>query len=53
MGFRLADRESVLFGDYIGATCQWMRENGIQFEMQQNEPEDHFVAVAAGGPLAA
>ncbi|WP_183049004.1 Tat proofreading chaperone DmsD, partial [Salmonella enterica] len=21
---------------------QWMRENGIQFEMQQNEPEDHF-----------
>ncbi|STL58699.1 anaerobic dimethyl sulfoxide reductase maturation protein (twin-arginine leader-binding protein) [Escherichia coli] len=21
---------------------QWMREKGIQFEMKQNEPEDHF-----------
>lgn len=41
-GFRLADRESVLFGDSTLALRQWMRENGIQFEMQQNEPEDHF-----------
>ncbi|ENL4246327.1 Tat proofreading chaperone DmsD, partial [Salmonella enterica] len=36
------DRESVLFGDSTLALRQWMRENGIQFEMQQNEPEDHF-----------
>ncbi len=42
VGFRLADRESVLFGDSTLALRQWMRENGIQFEMQQNEPEDHF-----------
>lgn len=35
-------RESVLFGDSTLALRQWMRENGIQFEMQQNEPEDHF-----------
>lgn len=36
------DCESVLFGDSTLALRQWMRENGIQFEMQQNEPEDHF-----------
>ncbi|EDQ2302941.1 Tat proofreading chaperone DmsD [Salmonella enterica] len=36
------DRERVLFGDSTLALRQWMRENGIQFEMQQNEPEDHF-----------
>lgn len=36
------DRESVLFGDSTLALRQWMRENGIQFVMQQNEPEDHF-----------
>ena len=36
------DRESVLFGDSTLALRQWMREKGIQFEMQQNEPEDHF-----------
>ncbi|EAT5889128.1 Tat proofreading chaperone DmsD [Salmonella enterica subsp. enterica serovar Cubana] len=36
------DREIVLFGDSTLALRQWMRENGIQFEMQQNEPEDHF-----------
>lgn len=36
------DRESVLFGDSTLALRQWMRENGIQFDMQQNEPEDHF-----------
>ncbi|MGM5391175.1 Tat proofreading chaperone DmsD [Salmonella enterica] len=45
------DRESVLFGDSTLALRQWMRENGIQFEMQQNEPEDHFgslLLLAAG-----
>lgn len=36
------DRESVLFGDSTLALRQWMRDNGITFEMQQNEPEDHF-----------
>ncbi|MBF2788702.1 MULTISPECIES: Tat proofreading chaperone DmsD [Enterobacter] len=36
------DRESVLFGDSTLALRQWMRENTIAFEMQQNEPEDHF-----------
>ncbi|HEB1577872.1 TPA: Tat proofreading chaperone DmsD [Escherichia albertii] len=36
------DRESVLFGDSTLALRQWMRENGIQFEMKQNEPEDNF-----------
>ena len=36
------DRENVLFGDSTLALRQWMRDNGIQFEMQQNEPEDHF-----------
>ncbi|POT58698.1 Tat proofreading chaperone DmsD [Citrobacter amalonaticus] len=36
------DRENVLFGESTLALRQWMRENGIQFGMQQNEPEDHF-----------
>ncbi|WEE15415.1 Tat proofreading chaperone DmsD [Citrobacter koseri] len=36
------DRESVLFGESTLALRQWMRDNGIQFEIQQNEPEDHF-----------
>ncbi|MBJ3362786.1 Tat proofreading chaperone DmsD, partial [Salmonella enterica subsp. enterica serovar Agona] len=36
------DRENVLFGESTLALRQWMRENSIQFEMQQNEPEDHF-----------
>lgn len=36
------DRESVLFGDSTLALRQWMRENAIAFEVQQNEPEDHF-----------
>ena len=36
------DRESVLFGDSTLALRQWMRDNGIAFEMDQNEPEDHF-----------
>jgi hypothetical protein len=31
-----------LFGDSTLALRQWMRENNIAFEMQQNEPEDHF-----------
>lgn len=50
------DRESVLFGDSTLALRQWMRENGIQFEMQQNEPEDHFgslLLLAAGLPRMA
>ena len=32
----------MLFGDSTLALRQWMREKGIQFEMKQNEPEDHF-----------
>lgn len=36
------DRESVLFGDSTLALRQWLRENNIGFELQQNEPEDHF-----------
>lgn len=36
------DRENVLFGESTLVLRQWMRENGIQFEMRQNEPEDHF-----------
>ncbi|WP_347116184.1 Tat proofreading chaperone DmsD [Leclercia sp. S52] len=36
------DRESVLFGDSTLALRQWMRDNGIAFEMAQNEPEDRF-----------
>ena len=36
------DRESVLFGESTLALRQWMRENTIAFETQQNEPEDHF-----------
>jgi TorA maturation chaperone TorD len=39
------DRESVLFGDSTLALRQWMRENNIVFEMQQNEPEDQFGAL--------
>lgn len=39
------DRENVLFGDSTLALRQWMRDNGIQFAMQQNEPEDHFGAL--------
>lgn len=35
------DRESVLFGDSTLALRHWMRDNGIVFEMTQNEPEDH------------
>lgn len=36
------DRENVLFGDSTLALRQWMREKGIAFDAQQNEPEDHF-----------
>lgn len=36
------DKESVLFGDSTLALRQWMRENNIAFDAQQNEPEDHF-----------
>jgi len=36
------DRESVLFGDSTLALRQWMRDNGILFEMANNEPEDHI-----------
>lgn len=36
------DKESVLFGDSTLALRQWMRENNIAFDSQQNEPEDHF-----------
>ncbi|EKJ8219238.1 Tat proofreading chaperone DmsD [Citrobacter sedlakii] len=39
------DRENVLFGDSTLALRQWMRDNGIHFAMQQNEPEDHFGAL--------
>ncbi|MGO1310080.1 MAG: Tat proofreading chaperone DmsD [Kluyvera intermedia] len=36
------DRENVLFGDSTLALRQWMRDNQIAFDVQQNEPEDHF-----------
>ena len=36
------DRESVLFGESTLELRQWMRDNAIAFEVQQNEPEDHF-----------
>lgn len=36
------DRENVLFGDSTVALRQWMRENNIAFETQENQPEDHF-----------
>ena len=36
------DRENVLFGDSTLALRQWMRENQIAFDVEQNEPEDHF-----------
>lgn len=39
------DKESVLFGDSTLALRQWMRENNIAFDSQQNEPEDHFGAL--------
>ena len=35
----------MLFGDSTLALRQWMRENNIVFEMQQNEPEDQFGAL--------
>lgn len=36
------DREGVLFGDSTLALRQWMRQQEIVFEHQQNEPEDHI-----------
>lgn len=36
------DRENVLFGDSTLALRQWMRDNQIAFDVEQNEPEDHF-----------
>lgn len=36
------DRENVLFGDSTLALRQWMRENQIAFDVEQNEPEDHI-----------
>lgn len=36
------DKECVLFGDSTLALRQWLRDNNIAFEMQQNEPEDHI-----------
>ncbi|MFD1802696.1 Tat proofreading chaperone DmsD [Mixta tenebrionis] len=39
------DRENVLFGESTLALRQWMYDNGIRFEIQQNEPEDHFGAL--------
>lgn len=35
------DREKVLFGESTLALRQWVRDNGIHFEMQKHEPEDH------------
>ncbi|MGK9175530.1 Tat proofreading chaperone DmsD [Yokenella regensburgei] len=36
------DKESVLFGDSTLALRQWMRDNHIVWETQENVPEDHF-----------
>ena len=36
------DKESVLFGDSTLALRQWMRENQIAWDADQNVPEDHF-----------
>ncbi|AFJ47310.1 Tat proofreading chaperone DmsD [Shimwellia blattae] len=36
------DKESVLFGDSMLALRQWMRTCGIEYQLQQQEPDDHF-----------
>ncbi|NIY46383.1 Tat proofreading chaperone DmsD [Cedecea colo] len=36
------DKENVLFGDSMLELRQWMRENGIAHQLEQNEPEDHI-----------
>ncbi|MGC6387600.1 Tat proofreading chaperone DmsD [Ewingella sp. S1.OA.A_B6] len=36
------DRESVLFGDSTLALREWMRQNDIEPNLTQAEPEDHF-----------
>jgi len=41
MGFCLAGSGKRLFDESMVALRQWMRDNGIHFEMQQNEPEGH------------
>lgn len=39
------DKENVLFGDSMLALRQWMRDNGIEYQMQHNEPDDHFATL--------
>lgn len=36
------DKENVLFGDSMLRLRQWLRENGIEAQREQNEPEDHI-----------
>ncbi|WP_226570219.1 Tat proofreading chaperone DmsD [Mangrovibacter yixingensis] len=36
------DKENVLFGDSLLALRSWMQHLGIQYETNQNEPEDHI-----------
>ncbi|MCT4703997.1 Tat proofreading chaperone DmsD [Enterobacteriaceae bacterium H20N1] len=36
------DKENVLFGDSMLELRQWMRENGIAHQTEQNEPDDHI-----------
>lgn len=36
------DKENVLFGDSMLELRQWMRSNGIEYQLQHNEPDDHF-----------
>jgi TorA maturation chaperone TorD len=36
------DKESVIFGDSTLALRQWMRDNQIGWDSEQNVPEDHF-----------
>lgn len=42
LGLGLAGSRERAVGDSTLALRQWMRENGIVFEMANNEPEDHF-----------
>ncbi|MFI8417739.1 Tat proofreading chaperone DmsD [Serratia sp. NPDC078593] len=36
------DKESVLFGDSTLRLRKWLRNNGIDTQREQNEPEDHI-----------
>lgn len=36
------DKENVLFGDSMVELRQWMRKNGIDHHLAQNEPDDHI-----------